>query len=208
MGIAADERRALCDLFEELGPEAPTLCGDWLTRDLAAHLVVRERRIDAAPGILAKPLASHLERVQDDYAAKPWPELVELVRSGPAWYWPTRLGLIDELANTAEYFVHHEDVRRPQPDWHPREPERRRDAAVWGALQRTGMLTLRNCPVGITARTPTGKTSTIKRGPEPVTIVGDPGELLLYAFGRDVAKVSFEGDPASIKAVQAVNRGL
>ena len=47
--IAANPRGsvvALCDLFEEVGPDAPTLCGDWTTRDLAAHLVMRERRPD------------------------------------------------------------------------------------------------------------------------------------------------------------------
>jgi hypothetical protein len=30
----------LCDLFEELGPDAPTLLGAWTTRDLAAHVVL------------------------------------------------------------------------------------------------------------------------------------------------------------------------
>ncbi|MFN7150135.1 MAG: maleylpyruvate isomerase N-terminal domain-containing protein, partial [Microthrixaceae bacterium] len=38
------ERRQLCDLFDELGPDVPTLCEGWTARDLAAHLVVRERR--------------------------------------------------------------------------------------------------------------------------------------------------------------------
>src|SRR5205823_4475644 len=33
MGVAADERRALSALFEELGPDAPTLCEGWTTRD-------------------------------------------------------------------------------------------------------------------------------------------------------------------------------
>src|SRR5882762_622635 len=36
------ERRELCDLFLELGPDAPTLCEGWTTLDLAAHLVLRE----------------------------------------------------------------------------------------------------------------------------------------------------------------------
>ncbi|MGH3950447.1 MAG: TIGR03085 family metal-binding protein, partial [Pseudonocardiaceae bacterium] len=181
MGIASDERRALCDLFDELGPDAPTLCGGWQTRDLAAHLAVRERRIDAAPGIVAKPLEAHLQRVQDDYAAKPWRDLVSLVRSGPAWFWPSRIGPIDEVINTAEYFVHHEDVRRAQPEWAPREPTPRRDRAVWGALTRAGMVSLRNCSVGVIVRAPSGRMATVKRGPNAVTIVGEPGELLLYA---------------------------
>lgn len=208
MGIANDERQALCALFDELGPDAPTLCGGWQTRDLAAHLVVRERRIDAAPGILAKPLAGYLERVQAEYAAKPWPKLVDMVRSGPAWFWPTRIGPIDEMVNVAEYFVHHEDVRRAQPEWEPREPEPRRDSAIWTALTRASMLQFRTSPVGIVLRTPKGRKHTAKRGSDPVTIVGEPGELLLYVFGRDVAQVSLEGDTAAVTAVQNLNRGL
>ncbi len=43
LDIDQRERAELCDLFDELGPDAPTLCGDWTTADLAAHLVVRER---------------------------------------------------------------------------------------------------------------------------------------------------------------------
>ncbi|HEX6919337.1 MAG TPA: maleylpyruvate isomerase family mycothiol-dependent enzyme, partial [Actinomycetes bacterium] len=61
--IARAERAALSDLLESLGPDAPTLCEGWDTRDLAAHLVVRERRMDAAPGIVLRPLAGHLESV-------------------------------------------------------------------------------------------------------------------------------------------------
>jgi len=39
----AAERAQLCDLFDELGPQAPTLLAPWTTHDLAAHLVLRER---------------------------------------------------------------------------------------------------------------------------------------------------------------------
>ncbi|MPY79065.1 MAG: TIGR03085 family protein [Actinophytocola sp.] len=207
MGIAADERQALCDLFTEVGPAAPTLCAGWQTKDLAAHLVVRERRPEAA-GILLKPLADRLDRVQQDYAEKPWSELVDQVRSGPAWYWPTRIGKLDELANTAEYFIHHEDVRRAQPGWEPRDPDKRRDAALWQVVSRMAKLLLRSSPVGIQLRTPSGKQTTAKHAANPVTITGDPGELLLYAYGRDEIRVDFDGDPAAVDTVQSINRGL
>jgi len=45
----AVERAQLSDLFDELGPEAPTLLAPWTTRDLAAHLVLRERDYLAGP---------------------------------------------------------------------------------------------------------------------------------------------------------------
>ena len=81
---AAVERASLCDLFLEVGPDAPTLCGDWTTRDLAAHLVVRERRPDAAAGIVCRSVAGYSEKVRVAETERPWTELVERVRSGPA----------------------------------------------------------------------------------------------------------------------------
>lgn len=41
---AKRERLLLADLLEAAGPDAPTLCEGWNARDLAAHVVVRERR--------------------------------------------------------------------------------------------------------------------------------------------------------------------
>jgi uncharacterized protein (TIGR03085 family) len=208
MGIARDERAQLSDLFTEVGPDAPTLCGDWKTRDLAAHLVVRERRPDAAGGIVIKPLAGYLQRVQDGYAAKPWPELVDLVRSGPPLLSPYRPAFIDKLVNTTEYYVHHEDVRRAVPGWEPRPADKARDGALWAAVVRGGGMMFRKSPVGVIVRTPGGKDATLKRGPDSVTILGEPGELLLYAFGRDQARVDFDGDQPSIGVVQGLNRGI
>jgi uncharacterized protein (TIGR03085 family) len=206
MGVARDERTALCDLFTEVGPDAPTLCTGWRTRDLAAHLAIRERRPDAAPGILIKPLAGYTRRVQDSYAARPWTELVDLVRSGPPAYVPGRL---DELMNTTEFYVHHEDVRRGQPDWQPRPPDPRRDGALWAAVSRAGRMMLRRSPVGVVlVRPDDGREVVARRGPNTVTISGAPGELLLFAFGRDEVRVDFDGEQSSIGAVRGVTRGL
>jgi hypothetical protein len=46
------ERESLCGLMDELGPDAPTLLAPWTTRDLAAHLVIREHDLWAAPGLV------------------------------------------------------------------------------------------------------------------------------------------------------------
>lgn len=211
MGVATDERRALCDLFEETGPDGPTLCEGWLTRDLAAHLVIREHRYDAAPGIALKALAGHTRRVQDRYAAQPWPELVEQVRRGPAVYWPTRIAALDELVNSVEFFVHHEDVRRARAGWEPRPADESRDAVLWRGLARIGRLTFRRSPVGVLLRRAGGSGEAevlAKRGPSPVVISGEPGELLMFAFGRDQAKIDFSGEQSSVDAVRGLRRGL
>ncbi len=208
MGIAADERRALSALFEEVGPDAPTLCEGWTTRDLAAHLVVREHRPDAAPGIMVPALAGYTKRVQDRYAARPWESLVAQVRRGPSKFWPTAIGPLDELTNTAEFLVHHEDVRRAQPGWEPRPADPARDAAAWSSARSGAKLNLRKSPVGVTLRTTDGREATVKTGPDPVTVVGDPMDLLLFVFGRDAVRLTFEGDAGAVTRLQAVSRGL
>jgi uncharacterized protein (TIGR03085 family) len=208
MAVSTDERAAICALFEELGPDEPTLCEGWRTRDLAAHLVVRERRPDAAGGILLAPLAGYTKRVQDGYAAKPWTELVELVRTGPPAFSPTRIPAIDKAINSVELFVHHEDVRRAQPGWKPRDADPARDAMAWGAVTRTGRLTLRRSPVGLVLRRPDGTEAVVKRGPNTVILAGEPGELLLFALGRDAVHLDFDGEQRSIAVVKGLTRSL
>lgn len=208
MSVATDERAALCDFFTEVGPDQPTLCEGWETRDLAAHLVVREHRLDAAPGILLKPFAGHTKRVQDGYARRPWAELVDLVRGGPPVWWPTRIPTVDNLVNSVEFFIHHEDARRGQDGWEPRKPDTERDAVLWAGLRRAGRMTLRRTPVGLILARPDGGEIVVNRGPSTVTITGEPGELLLFAFGRDAVRVEFDGDQAAIAAVKGVNRGM
>lgn len=192
---AKRERLLLADLLETHGPDAPTLCEGWATRDLAAHLVVREHRSDAAGGLLIKPLQSRLARVQAEFVAKPYDELVRLVRSGPPKMSPFALKQVDEAANTVEFFVHGEDVRRAQPDWSPRELDPVFEDALWHRLERSARMSGRKAPVGLVLRRPNGQTAVANRGTPVVTVVGAPSELLLFAFGRqEQADVELDGE--------------
>ena len=206
MGMAADERRALSDLFDELGPDVPTLCDGWQAKDLAAHLVLRDRRPDAAAGIQVKALSGYTERVQNGIAGRPWAELVNQVRTGPPALSPFRLPGLAELVNGTEFFVHHEDLRRGQSDWEPRLPDPARDGAVWKSLRMAARLAYRRSPVGVVLRRTDGAEVTVKQGPNAVTIVGEPGELVLNAFGRSAVRVSFDGDQRSVGIVQGLDR--
>jgi uncharacterized protein (TIGR03085 family) len=208
MGMAADERRAVSDLFGKLGPDVPTLCDGWQAKDLAAHLTLRDRRPDAAAGIQVKALASYTQRVQNSFATRPWPELIELVRTGPPKWSPLRLAALDELANGAEYFVHHEDLRRGQSGWEPRPPDTARDEALWKAVRMVGRFTYRRSPVGVTARRTGGEEVAIKKGADTVTITGEPGELLLFIFGRSEVRVTFDGDQQAVATVQGLDRSF
>jgi uncharacterized protein (TIGR03085 family) len=206
---ATRERLHLADLLESAGPEAPTLCSGWTTRDLAAHLVVRERRADAAGGILIKPLAARLERVQNEYAARPYEELLQLIRTGPATWSPYRLKPVDEAANTVEFFVHAEDVRRAAADWQPRELDPVFQEALWKRLESGGRIMARRSPVGLVLRRPNGQTVVARKGTPVVTVTGDPGELLLFAFGRQrVARVETDGDPEAVAHLREARLGI
>lgn len=207
MTIAQRERAALVETMRAAGPDAPTLCEGWTTRDLAAHLVVRERRLDAAPGILVPQLAGYTARVQQQVTdATDWPQLVNQIAAGPPLYSPFKL--LDPLVNVAEMFIHNEDVRRAQPEWEPRVL----DDATLGALARQvpmmARMTLSKSPARVSLNTPEGKTLATVGDGAAVTVTGDPGELLMFAAGREPARVTFTGDDDAVASVRAAHRGL
>lgn len=210
MTVTSDERRALSDLFAELGPDQPTLCGDWTTLDLLAHLLVRERRPDAAGGILVPALAGRTQRVMDGYAAQPYERLVEQFRGGPPLWSPWSLPWLGDKGNLFEFYVHHEDVRRAQPDWAPRPEDDRREDALWGSLKHAARMFFRKSSVGVVLRSAGRDEVVAKKGTRSVTLVGLPSEIVLTGFGRpdDLIRVVIEGEPDDIAAFRASDRGL
>jgi uncharacterized protein (TIGR03085 family) len=190
-----------------VGPDAPTLCGDWTTRDLAAHLVVREGRLDTTPGIAVPFLAGYTEKVRSQVAqSTDWDALLDKIASGPPLYSPFKI--LDPVANTGEMYIHHEDVRRAQTGWEPRSLDDAMVKALGRGLPIMARLTLAKAPARVSLRTPDGKTlATVGRGPE-VTVTGEPQELLLFISGRDAVRLEFDGDEALVDAVRASRRGL
>ncbi|GAA2234935.1 TIGR03085 family metal-binding protein [Streptomyces amakusaensis] len=206
---AKRERLLLADLLEAAGPDAPTLCEGWTTRDLAAHVVVRERRADAAAGLLLSALRDRLERVQTEFAAKPYEELIQLIRTGPPRLSPYALKQVDEAANTVEFFVHAEDVRRAQPDWTARPLDKVFQDALWARLEKAARLLGRKSPVGLVLRRPDGQTAVAHRGTPVVTVTGEPGELTVFAFGRqDAAQVDLAGEAEAVERVVKAPLGM
>ncbi|MFG1877025.1 TIGR03085 family metal-binding protein [Sphaerisporangium sp. NPDC049003] len=211
MTHARAEREALSDLLDRLGPDAPTLCEGWTTADLAAHLVLRERRPDAVGGIAIKPLAGYTASVQNKVkTGKPYRELVDDVRQGPPRWSPYGLvpGL-DAVVNTLEFLVHHEDVRRAQPGWEPRELPADLVEAIWKRVAGGARLMLRRSPVGVVLRGADGRKAGGKKAEPHVIVTGEPAELLLFCFGRqDHARVTYEGDEVSIERLRGAKLGL
>ena len=204
---ARRERRELADLLLATGPDAPTLCTGWTTRDLAAHLVVRERRPDAMLGALIPPLAGHGEHVRAAKAAQPYAELILEVRN-PPWWSPLSNRLTDELANGVEFFIHHEDVRRSGTDWTPRELDPGQNRALWTAVKFTARLGLRKLHLPLSVRAPGLGELTVGDAPQ-VTISGEPGELALFLSGRQrAAQVTIEGPPEAAERLRTANLGM
>jgi uncharacterized protein (TIGR03085 family) len=207
MTVARKERAALVETMRATGPDAPTLCEGWSTRDLAAHLVVRERRLDAAPGILVPKLAGYTARVQEQVTASTdWSELLAQVAAGPPLYSP--FILIDRFANVTEMFIHHEDVRRAGSDWEPRVLDAETVEALTRQVALFGRMALSKAPARVSLATQDGKVLTTAGKGAEVKVLGDPGELLLFSAGREPVRVTFEGDAAAIAALQASDRGL
>ncbi|HIM85675.1 MAG TPA: TIGR03085 family protein [Acidimicrobiia bacterium] len=195
---ARSERHVLCDLLDEVGPEAPTLCAGWTTSHLAAHLLIRERRPSTAPGLMfGGPFARHTSRVLERVRVRtPYPDLVERVRTGP----PAVTRPLDGSMNLVEYFVHHEDVRRAVDGWSPRTGLGDLDDLLWERQGRaTRFLVRRLSDVDLTLARPDGDEKHIGGGAVSATLTGEPCELVLFLVGRrDHAVVEVTGDHRAV----------
>lgn len=203
------ERHALCDTALAVGPEAPTLCDGWTARDLVAHLLVRESSTVGAAGIVLPPLAGLTERAMAKVSRRPFPEMVSRLHDpGLTWY---RLPGVERLFNTLEYFVHHEDLRRAQPDWEPRDLPPADEDELWRLVPGSARLATRRVGVAVQLRRADrpGGSATVRRGEEPVVVTGRPSELALFFFGRsELREVTFDGPPAAVTRLRQADRGF
>ena len=209
MTFARSERADLCDLLDKVGPDAPTLCRGWDAHDLAAHLWIRENDPLGASGITVKPLSGLNERRMAEVRQRwEFSELVDRIRNGPARFSVFAIPGVDEGANTTEFFVHHEDIRRAGD-----QPQTARNLGpeveewMWRRLKLLGRAWFRRVQVGLVlerldSADAEGEPDTIRAvsGATIVTLVGQPSELLLYAHGRSsVAEIKLIGEPEAIK---------
>jgi uncharacterized protein (TIGR03085 family) len=203
------ERQQLCDLFVELGPDAPTLLAPWSTRDLAAHLVLREHDSLAAPGlVLPGPWQRFAARRTAELAERDFISLVDQVRSGPPGVF--RVGWMRRFPNLNEFYVHHEDVRRAN-GLGLRSNAPGLDAALWrNVVLARWFLTRRLHAVGLEIEwAGTNERVRARRGEPSARLVGLPGELLLFIFGRQaVAEITLVGEPDIVAAVRATPFGM
>lgn len=208
---ARAERAALCDTLLEVGPEAPTLCGDWTSGDLLAHLIIREGRPDHAAGILVPGLAGRTEQAMADLrSAYGHAALVDRLRQGPPRWHPTRVPAVDEKVNLVEMFVHHEDILRADLGAPRRSVSPQMVSALGDRLALMGPMLFRKTQ-GATIEIATAKRWTrVGKGDDPVVqIHGRPGEIILFGFGRQaVAEVELVGPPEAVETVRTTSYGF
>ena len=145
MSFAQKERERLAALLLEVGPDAPTLNEGWTTQDLAVHLLVRETKPAAAPGIFIDALSGITDKETKKQKARPYEDVVRDWAAGP----PVWLKPFNTAMNTSEHFIHHEDVRRGGGVVEPREFSRAVNEELFALAKRFGKLTLRSAPVPV-----------------------------------------------------------
>lgn len=205
--FAKNERAHLVALLRAVGPGHRTLCEGWQTADLLAHLLLRERRPVAAAGMFLRPFARHTKTAMTDIREMPWPEQLRLLAQGPPAWNPMGWSRLEGLANAAEFFVHHEDVRRANEGWTERLLDAEQTAVVRRVLPIIARLALRKLPFGVTAELPDRHIVLRQRRPM-LTIVGRPGEIVLWTYGREQVHVSPQGEPAVVAAHRRYQRGV
>ena len=205
------ERRKLCDVFDELGPSAATLLEGWTAHDLAAHIVLRERDLVAAPClVLPGPFQQFAERRRARLAVRRdfrW--LVARIRSGPPPGF-FRIGWVRSFPNLNEFFVHHEDVRRAN-GMDARTLTTDLEVALWRNVCRgSRYLSRRLRDAGLEVEwSGTSEQLRVRRGEPTARLNGLPGELLLYVFGRQgAAHVEVTGPAEAVAAVHATQFGM
>ncbi|OFT70231.1 TIGR03085 family protein [Corynebacterium sp. HMSC05C01] len=196
MSFAQRERSRLAELFLEVGPDAPTLNEGWNTFDLAAHLLIRESKPLALPGMFVDALSGMMEKETSKVKARPYTEVVNEWAAGP----PVWIKPFDAAMNTAEHFIHHEDVRRGGGEVRPRDFSRTVNAQLLALAKRFGAMTLRKAQAPVILTPPDlppvtlgDKAGVAQRGDDVVRVSGAPGELLLWVSGRNAAEIELTG---------------
>ncbi len=207
--MSRTERTALCDTALQVGEDQPTLCEGWTVKDLVVHLLVRERS-PGAVGIALSPLAGLTDREMRRMAAQDFTVLVERLRGGPPRWSPYAVPRLDAMFNTLELFVHHEDIRRAQPDWAPRDLSDDEQKLLWSMVRSAGKPLVRNAPAGVTLENATtGSRVVLKDASQPVVVSGLPSEVTLFAFGRQAeARVTLSGPDDAVALLTGASLGF
>ena len=205
------EREALCDLFLELGPDAPTLCEGWDTIDLAGHLYVREHSLKGGVGIIVSRVSDWhddaIARTKDaSRTRRSWRRCGSARRSGRSACSTARSTCRRCSCTTRTPAV----VSTRRPDRPTRSPSSR--PRSWTMLHRTHRFTtmkVKGVHLDLVNSEHPDDTIHCGHGDETVQVVGRPGEIILYLLGRtEAAHVELVGTDAAVATLEACSLGI
>lgn len=168
----------------------PTLCKGWTVEDLAAHLASRERNAIGGIGLVVPGLHFLHDKRIEKIKAKGHKYIIAKLEKYPWWM---AAGL-----NTAEFYVHNEDVLRGGLGMHRESPNTDVQRILWGSLK--GLVKVKKDMVRdlgnvMIENSQTSEVITIPNHhvAKDTSIYGLANELLLYFYGRrNVAKVNIK----------------
>jgi uncharacterized protein (TIGR03085 family) len=116
---------------------------------------------------------------------------------------------VEQVWSTTEFFVHHEDLRRAQPGWAPRQLSDADEATLWSFLRVVGRGLTRFA--GVPVRIEWDDHAADLRGGDgdPVVVSGPPSELALMLHGRTgVAQVKYDGPDDAVARLRGADLGI
>ncbi|MBK8445213.1 MAG: maleylpyruvate isomerase family mycothiol-dependent enzyme [Micropruina sp.] len=188
------QRAECCRVLAAVPPEAPTLCEGWRARDLAAHLDALCRDPLSWPGMAIPALRPGTRRRSAALVARlGYAGLVRRLRTRSPWM---PLFGVDPIQgwrhHLGEWYVHTEDVRRANA-----QPSAAHDPdlaeALWQRVLAAAPIVRRHDPRGLILRHTDGRAATVLRRPDPVSITGEPGELMVHVYRGRAAQVAVKG---------------
>ena len=113
------------------------------------------------------------------------------------------------LFRSLEYFVHHEDIRRAQERWLPRELTDDEQRQIWAMVGHAGRGLVRPAGVPVELRWPGAsrdggdRTKTLRSGEGAAVVSGQPAEVAMFLFGRARHHgLAYDGPPHAVRALQ------
>lgn len=186
---AVQQRQDLATALRSVSADAPTLCEGWAAEDLALHIVIRDSRPDLLVGPSLPLVGEHADKALQNLRNTGYESLVNRAASGPPWFFPQNFPPLNDLMNTAEFYIHTEDVLRAQPDFdpaHPRAISEKLRRRLWRQGTLMFPMAARSAKQRITFESPGyGSTTSGPSSAPKRKITGPPEELLLWAFGRE-----------------------
>ncbi|MBE1514123.1 TIGR03085 family metal-binding protein [Nesterenkonia halotolerans] len=185
---ASEQRQALVTALRGVTADAPTLCEGWAAEDLALHIVIRDSRPDLMVGPQLPLVGDWASNALKNLRNTGYAELVKRAEAGPPPYFPQSFPPLNDMMNTAEFYIHTEDVLRAQPEFDPNSPRvisEKLRKRLWGQGGMMFPMAARGAKQRITFISPGYGTRTAGPASAPqLQIKGAPEELLLWAFGR------------------------